>query len=199
MTNNDSAPSVPSPDKREVATFVMRLLGFAVTLAVIGTFFLPWLRLDGAAEARSGVALPTIAATPMVEYLFAVAPAQAGVLVGCPVVMFVFAVRVALAYARRRTAVASTVIVLAAALALVYGTRAIADSHDPIQSGLVGVISLSVVLLVHQLLIKLSRRLLESRRFPALYRGLTTVTGTGRYRWRDARSMPDVPRATGRN
>ena len=102
VTNNDSAPSVPSPDKREVATFVMRLLGFAVTLAVIGTFFLPWLRLDGAAEARSGVALPTIAATPMVEYLFAVAPAQAGVLVGCPVVMFVFAVRVALAYAGLR-------------------------------------------------------------------------------------------------
>ena len=165
----------------EITTFAVRLAAFAVALAVIGTLFLPWAELDGA-DGRTGAALPVLAFTPMGEYLFAVAPVQTGVLIGCPVAVALFATVVASAYARRRTAIRATVIVLVAANAIVYGTGDIVVSTG---SGLSLVIVLSAALLVHQLLIKLRTKLFKDRRLPSLYRGLSVLTGSGRYRWRE--------------
>lgn len=175
-----------NPGKQEILTFVVRLVGFAVSVAIIVAFFLPWLRIDGIAESRSGVALPVLVTSPVVEYLFGVAPVQTVVLIASPVVMLVFAFRVSLSYAKRKTAVASTAIVIALAFSVVYGTQGLVASRDSIQAGLVVVIALSIVLLVHQLLIKLRGRLLKAQKFPAIYRGLGIATGAGRYRWRDS-------------
>ena len=157
------------------------MAAFAVALAVIGALFLPWVELDGG-DGRTGVALPVLTFSPMGDYLLAVAPIQTGVLIGCPVVAVLFAVIVASAYARRRTAIRATVIVLVAANVIVYGTGDIVVSTG---SGLSLVIVLSAALLVHQLLIKLRTKLFKDRRLPSLYRGLSVLTGSGQYRWRE--------------
>jgi hypothetical protein len=176
----------PHQDWREIVTVAMRLVAFGVTLAVICAFSLPWVRLDGMQEVYSGVALPVLAISPVVEYLFAVAPVQTGVLIGCPVVIILFAVIVAGAYAQRRTAIWATVIVLASAIAIIYGTQDLVDSSGPgKQVGLSTVVVLSAVLLAHQLLIKLRTKLLQDGRLPSIYRSLSIITGTGYYRWRE--------------
>ena len=168
--------------KRETATAAMRLVAFVVTLGVIGAFFLPWVRLDGMSDVHSGAALPILVISPMVEYLFAVAPVQTGVLIGCPVIMVLFAINVAAAYARRRTAIPATGVVLVAVNAIIYGTG---DLVDEVYFGLSTIVGLSVALLVHQLLIKLQTKLLKERKVPSVYRSLSIVTGSGHYRWKE--------------
>ena len=165
----------------EITTFAVRLAAFTVTLAIIGALFLPWVELDGAGG-HTGAALPVLAFTPMGEYFFAVAPVQAGVVIGAPVVVVLFAIIVAYAYAKRRTAIWATVIVLVAANVVVYSTGDIVMSTG---FGLVLVVGLSAALLAHQLLIKLRTKLFEDRRLPSFWRGLSVLTGSGRYRWRE--------------
>lgn len=177
-------------DWREFSTFSMRLAYFAVTLVVIGAFFLPWIRLDGENQARSGAELTTLIVSPTFDYLSAVSPIQTGVLIGCPTLAILAAIMVMTKYARRKTAIFSTVVVLASAIAIIYATPELTTSEEPrVYSGLSLVIVLSVVLLLHQSLIKLRTKLLSNRRFPIMYRVLSIVTGSGLYRWNEGKTV----------
>ena len=169
---------------REGATFAVRLLAFVVTLAIIGAFFLPWVKLDGVQEIYSGAELTALAVSPMRDYIYQVAPIQTAVLIGCPPVMMLFATVVAVKYARRRTALLATAVVLACAVAIIYGARElVADSEPNAYLGLSLIVVLTAVLLVHQGLIKVRTKLWKTRKAPVLYRALSVVTGSGRYRW----------------
>lgn len=174
---------------REGATFAIRLLGFVVTLVVIGAFFLPWLKLDGATKIYSGAELTALVVSPMRDYIYAVAPIQTAVLIGCPAAIVLFATIVAAQYARRRTALFATAAVLACAIAIIYGTRdLVVGSELNDYRGLLLIVVLTVALLTQQLLIKLRTQLRQKRKLPALYRALSVATGSGHYRWseRDA-------------
>ena len=167
------------PERREIATIAVRLTAFVVTLAVIGALFLPWVTLDGV-DGHIGAELPVLAFTPLGKYFFAVAPVQTSLLIVCPVIVGLFAVIVAFAYAQRRTMIWATVILLVATNLVLYGTGDIVVSTG---FGLVLIVVLSALLLVHQLLIKLRGQLFKRRIMSVLYRGLSVVTGSGRYRW----------------
>lgn len=171
--------SRPEPQPRlEAVTFAVRLLAFALSLAIIGAFFLPWVRLDGSREIYSGTQLAALLVSPLRDYIFAVAPMQTYVLLGGPVAMLLFAAIVVSKYAQRRTAILSTVAVLAAAIAVGYGTLDLVAGWS---WGLALIVALSVVLLLHQLLIKSRSKL---RRSSSLYTILSVATGSGRYRWK---------------
>ena len=168
---------------RETVTFLSRLVAFAVTLVIIGAFFLPWVRLDGALQAQSGAELTATIVSPTIKYLFAVSPVQTVALIVCPVVTILFALRIVVKYARRKTAPFATLVVLAASIAIIYAASDLVASSAHI--GLSLVVVLSVVLLVHQVLIKLRSILWEHRRLPSAYRVLSIVTGSGTYRWNE--------------
>lgn len=174
---------------RESATFAIRLLGFAVTLVVIGAFFLPWLKLDGATKIYSGAELAALVVSPMRDYIYAVAPIQTAVLIGCPAAMMLFAAIVATRYARRRTALFATAAVLACAIAIIYGTRdLVVGSESNAYWGLWLIVVLTAALLAQQALIKLRTKLRQKQKLRVLHQALSVATGSGHYRWseRDA-------------
>ena len=167
----------------------MRLVAFAATLVMIGAFFLPWLRLDGAADARSGAELMTLVISPTVNYLFEVSPVQSGMLIGCPTLIILAAIIVMAKYGRRKTAPLATSAIFASSIAIIYATPDLTANDDPsVYIGLSLVVVLSGVLLLHQALIKLSTRLYRRRRLPTVYRALSIMTGSGSYRWRESRA-----------
>ena len=173
-----------SQDRREFATFLVRLAAFAATLLLTAAFFLPWVRLDGATEAHSGAELLAIVVSPTLTYLFAVSPVQAGVLIGCPAAVIAFAIHVVTKYAQRKTAPFATAAVLASSISVMYAaTDLIAVTGPRIYFGLLLVVVLSGVLLIHQALIKLRMRLLRNRKLPTVHRALSIATGSGPYRW----------------
>lgn len=171
-----------SRSQYEAATLAARLLTFTLSLAIIGAFFLPWVRLDGTREIYNGAQLAALMVSPLREYILAVAPIQTYVLLGGPLAMLLFAAIVASRYARRKTAILPTAAVLASAAAISYGTTdLVADGSFGASRGLTLIAALSVVLLLQQLLIK-SRS--KFRRSSSLYKVISVATGSGRYRWR---------------
>ena len=162
----------------------MRLVAFAATLVIIGAFFLPWVRLDGTTDSRSGAELMTLVISPTVDYLFEVSPVQSGVLIGCPTLIILAAIIVMANYGRRKTAILATSAILASSMALMYATLDLTANDEPrVYMGLSVVVVLSGVLLLHQVLIKLSTKLYLRRRLPIVYRALSILTGSGYYRW----------------
>ena len=176
--------SLPSLDLRELATFIMRLVAFAATLAIMGAFFLPWARLDGMSEASSGAELVALVASPTIDYLFAVSTLQASVLVGGPALLIVSASVVMAKYARRKTAPFATCLVFASSVSVIYGAPDLTASNEVgAYVGLSLIVALSAILLVHQALIKLGGNLLRRRRLTTVYRAISVLTGSGPYRW----------------
>ena len=178
--------SLPWPSLRELATFTMRLVAFAATLAIMGAFFLPWKRLDGMSEASSGAELVALVVSPTVNYLFAVSTLQAVVLVGCPALLILSATMVMAKYARRKTAPFATCLVFASSVSVIYGAPDLTASNEVgAYVGLLLTVVLSAVLLIHQALIKLRENLYHRRRLPTVYQALSVLSGSGHYRWRE--------------
>ena len=176
--------SLPSLNLRELATFIMRLVAFAATLAIMGAFFLPWARLDGMSEASSGAELVALVASPTIDYLFAVSTLQASVLVGGPALLIVSASVVMAKYARRKTAPFATCLVFASSVSIIYGAPDLTASNEAgAYFGLSLIVALSAVLLIHQAAIKLRGTLLRRSRLPTVYRATSVLTGSGPYRW----------------
>ena len=172
---------------RELATLIMRLVAFAVTLVMLGAFFLPWLRLDGTTDSRSGAELITLVISPTVDYLFEVSIVQSGVLIGCPTLIILAAIIVMAKYGRRKTAILATSAILASSIAIIYATPDLTTNDEPrVYMGLSVVVVLSGVLLLHQVLIKLGTKLYRRRRLPIVYGALSVLTGSGYYRWSDS-------------
>ena len=120
-----------SQNPRDLATFAMHLVAFAATLAIMVAFFLPWVRLDGMSQASSGAELVAIVVSPTVNYFLAVSTLQAGVLLGCPVLLIVSAIVVMAKYGRRETAPLATCVVFASSLSIVYGAPDLTASDGP--------------------------------------------------------------------
>lgn len=176
--------SLPQLNLRELATFVMRLVAFAATLAIMGAFFLPWARLDGMSEASSGSELMALVVSPTVNYLFAVSTLQASVLVGGPALLAVSASVVMVKYARRKTAPFATCLVFASSVSVIYGAPDLTASGGMgTHVGSTLIVALAACLLIHQALIKLRGHLLRRSRLPTVYQALSVLTGSGFYRW----------------
>ena len=179
-----------SQNLRELATFVMRLVAFAATLAIIGAFFLPWVRLDGMSQASTGAELIAFVVSPTVNYLFAVSALQAGVLLGCPALLIASALVVMAKYGRRKTAPLATCVVFASSISIIYGAADLTASDGPgAYAGLSLIVVLSAALLIHQALIKLRGKLYHGRRLPTVYQALSVLTGSGYYRWNEGRLL----------
>lgn len=162
----------------------MRLLFFAAALGVIGTYFLPWLKLDGPAGAYSGAELIALAVSPQWQYFNSVNPLQAVVLVGAPLAMLLFAIIVISKYVRRKRTPFATVMMLAAGLALIFGTGELVDGRLTPFAGLLLAMLLAAILLLHQGLISAQIELWERRKFQSIYRALGVITGAGARPWR---------------
>ncbi len=176
--------SSPQINLCEFATFAMRLVAFAATLAIMGAFFLPWVRLDGMSEASSGAELVALAVSPTANYLFAVSTIQAVVLLGCPALLILSATMVMAKYARRKTAPFTTCLVFASSVSVIYGAPDLTASNEVgAYWGLSLTVALSTVLLIHQALIKIRGNLFRRRRLPIVFQVLSVLTGSGHYRW----------------
>lgn len=169
-------------------TLAMRLLFFAAALAVIGAFFLPWLKLDGPGGAYSGAELIVLAVSPQWQYFNSVNPLQAVVLVGAPLAMLGFAIVVISKYVRRMRTPLATLLVLASGIALIFGTGELVDGRLTPFAGLLLAMLLAAVLLLHQGLISAQTELWERQRFPSIYRVLGVITGAGVRPWRNSQS-----------
>ena len=166
--------SLLSQNLREFATFAMRLIAFAATVAIMGAFFLPWTRLDGMSQASSGAELVALVVSPTVSYLFTVSTLQASVLVGGPALLIVSASVVMAKYARRKTSPFATCLVFASSVSVIYGAPDLTASNEiGAYVGLSLIVALSAALLIHQALIKLRGNLYA----------LSVLTGSGFYRW----------------
>ena len=163
-----------------LVTVAMRLLSFSVALAVTGTFFLPWLKLDGLSEVYSGADLMVLSISPWRDYFFSVNPLETGLLIGTPMAMLLFTIIAISKYVQGKPTPIATTIVLASALALIFGTKELVASDIPPYPGLLLATVLAAILFLHQALILLQAKLWQKRKFPVIYRALGVVTGQGR-------------------
>ena len=160
----------------------MRVLFFTAALGLMGTFFLPWLKLDGLSGVDSGATLMALVASPWAAYFFSVEPQQALVLMGAPVAMMAFTIFMLSRYARGKAAPFTTFMVLASALALLLGARGLIAGNLMPYLGLQLAIALSVLLLTHQLAMLAQSKIYQRKKFPKAYRVLSIATG--RRPWR---------------
>lgn len=171
---------------RETVTLGVRVMFFVLALGILAGFWLPWMRIDGFREDSTGIQLMVLVATPSWGYLMMVAPVSAVCLIGGPVGILAFGLRVVVQYVRRRTAIISTTAVLVIAGGLphvVSGFLPHGEAHY--QWGLQLIIAIACLLLAQQLLIRFTAKLRTMRKAHVLYRTLAVATGSGRYRWSD--------------
>ncbi len=168
---------------QDYMTLGVRITTFALSLSLLGAFLLPWVSLDGLGTYR-GTDLLGVFTSPYVKYLYTASPMSAWFVLGCPVGIALFSIFVAWQYARRRTAIISTLVVLALSIALPYGASGLLAQGTPsFRTGLAWIVAAAVLLLIQQILIKVSTKLRTKRKFPATYRALAVVTGSGYSRW----------------
>ena len=131
-------------------------------------------------EASSGMELLALPISPTFDYLYSVSDWQTGILLGCPAAMLLMSIIVVTKYRRRRAAGLYIGGILVMSVLVILGTRDVTASGEGAYFGLLITMVVSSVLLLHQLLLKLSRRTYGK------YRWLPVITGQGFYRWRDS-------------
>lgn len=166
-----------------IVTLIIRLSFFVAALALVGTYFLPWARLDGMVESQSGAEITSIAVTPTAQYLIAVNTVQTVLLVGCPIIAVLLSLLTLSNYARGEIYLFPIVVVLVVSIVFrIFTSDLIASDAGALGLGNLLCIVLSVGLLSHHLIIKLHTRLYVNRKFPSLFRKLYFLTGSGYYR-----------------
>lgn len=165
---------------RELITLIMRLVAFAATLIPLVVMALPWVTLDGTREAVSGVGAVALLLPPMSEYLYAVSPVQAAILTVGPIMVSLLAIITSYNYWRRRSIYWAPPAMLIVSAAIAYGATDLITTAEP---GLVIVMAISVLLILHQIAIRVQVNLRRKAKMPQLYRGLAVITGMGHYRW----------------
>ena len=173
---------------REYMTLSVRVTTFALAVGILGAFWFPWISVDGMDNASRGIDLLAMLASPQAKYLTAASPISAGFLLVCPIGVMALGIWVSSRYVRRRAAIPATAALLALAAGLPYGASGLLEHGDPVfRTGLAWIVATAAVLLVQQVLIKVSTRLRTRQKFPSLYRTLAVFTGSGFYRWRESR------------
>ena len=175
-----------TPDRRQYVTLGIRVTTFVLAMGILGAFWLPWVSIDGFEETSRGVDLLALMASPQVRYLTAASPLSAAFLIVGPLGVFVFAVFVGMRYVQRRTTIPATSVLLAFAVTLPFGASGLLAQGEPgFHAGLVWIVASTAVLLLQQVLIKVSTNLQSKRKFPQIYRALAVFTGSAIYRWRE--------------
>lgn len=171
---------------REYTTLSVRVTTLVLALSILGAFLFPWVSVDGMERASRGVDLFAVLASPTLQYLYAAAPIEATVLLGSPILIMAFGIRVAVQYVRRMTAILATAAVLVLAAGLPYGASGLLADGDPVfRFGLAWIVASAAVLLVQQVLIKITTMLRTKQKWRPIYRTLAIITGSGFYRWRE--------------
>ncbi len=160
----------------EIGTSVARLFWLAVALAVMGAWFLPWIRLDGESQGSSGAGLVVIVVSPAVEYLFEVSQLQTAILIGGSA-LFIVSATMMMKYVRWTTAPVATCLALGSSLGVVYGAP---DLTTKSEFGVLLTVVLASVLITHHVLIQVQRTLYRLHKLPMVYQSLAVLTGTGR-------------------
>ena len=165
---------------RELITLIMRITAFVATLIPLAAMALPWVVLDGTGEAVTGVGAIALLVPPMSEYLYAVSPLQASLLMIGPILVPFLAIIISYNYRRRRSIYWAPPVMLAVSVAIAYGTTDLVAAAEP---GLVIVMVVSTALTLHQVAIRVQVVLRRKMKMPAIYRALAVITGMGHYRW----------------
>ena len=168
------------PRSRELITLIMRLAAFVATLIPLAALALPWVTLDGTEETVSGVGAVALLVPPMSEYLYTVSPLQATLLTVGPILVALLAIITGYNYRRRRSIYWVPPAMLMVTGAIAFGTADLITAAGP---GLVIVMSVSVLLILHQAAIRVQVVLRRKTKMPAVYRALAVATGMGHYRW----------------
>ncbi len=166
-----------------IATVAVRQLTILMALGLLASFWLPWVHLDGQQTPSTGIGLVATLGAPSWDYMMSVSLASAGALIGGPVVIGLFGIIVLARYARRRTAIFSTVVLAGVSIGLPFGASGLLAYSMP--ASLIGlrlIAGLAVLLLLHQVLIKVYFQLHSKHKFQRLQQALATATGIARER-----------------
>ena len=164
----------------EVATFVMRLVFFVVTIVPLGAFLMPWVTLDGTGETHTGISTVALLASPVNTYLYEVAPLQAATLIIGSALIALLAMLISYRYHQRKSIYWAPPAMLAITIAVVYGTTELVNATH---GGLVTIMVVAVLLILHQTTIRVQVAMRRKQKLPAVYRNLAIATGIGHYRW----------------
>lgn len=169
-------------NNREIATLVIRLTFFALTLVPLAALLMPWVTLDGTGETHSGIATLALAASSFSIYLYDVDPLQAATLTMGPAIIVVLAMVVSYYYHRRKSIYWAPPMMLGISIFVAWGTTDLVISTH---AGLITVMGASALLVLHQILIRVQVAMQRRRMMPNVYRTLAVATGIGYYRWRE--------------
>lgn len=170
------------PKSIQTATFAVRLLTFLIALGMFGTFFLPWLHLDGHDTPSSGAQLITTILSPEYSYLTAVSRLHAWAVVGCPVIIFVAVAVVAVKKHQREPSPVAECIIIALSGVLAYFPSALtAEYAERFSSGLFALIVIAVVLFAQDLLTFIRDRAKLEQRAPGVDNLIGVISASGRY------------------
>ena len=165
---------------QQAVTLIVRLFAFIVTLVSLLALLLPWIMLDGTREILSGVGAIALLASPMREYLYQVDPVQAAILTIGPVLIALLAIITSNYYYRRKSIFWAPLAMLATAMAIIYIVN---DLVNAIYEGLIIIIAVSILLILHQTMIRVQVAMRHKRKLPKISNFLSVATGIGYYRW----------------
>ncbi len=168
---------------QQIATLVVRLSAFAVTLVPLLALLLPWVMLDGNRDILSGVGLVALLASPMREYLYQVDLLQAAILTIGPILVALLVIITSHSYYRRKSIFWAPLMMLAIAMAIAFIAG---DLINTIYEGLVLVIAVAILLILHQVAIRFQVFLSNKRRLRRVSNILAIATGIGYYRWSES-------------
>ena len=155
---------------------------FVAALALLGTFLLPWLLLDGFEEVRSGIEILTLLATPWANYLYSISAPQTWVLIGAPVALLAASIQLINKYSKHKQTPCAAALALAAVLVLMFGASELIASPVRLYLGLRLALVLTLFLTVHQLALLVQGWLWREKKAPRVYRALSAFCG--REAWR---------------
>ena len=165
---------------REIATFVVRLAFFALTIVPLAAFLMPWATLDGTGETHTGISIVALLVSPINTYLYEVNLLQAATLTIGSVLIGLLAMVISYSYHWRKSIYWGPPAMLAIAIAVAHGTP---DMVNATHVGLVTVMAVAVLLILHQTTIRIQVALRRKQKLPTVYRSLAIATGIGHYRW----------------
>ena len=163
----------------EIATLVVRLVFFVVTIVPLGAFLMPWVTLDGTGETRTGIETVALLASPVGTYLYEVNLVQAVTLTIGTALIALLAMLTAYNYHRRKSIYWAPLAMLMLAIAIVYGTGELATATH---TGLSVVMAITVLLILHQTLIRIQVAMRRRGKLPKVRRALAIAAGIGRRR-----------------
>ena len=135
-----------------IATAAIRVLWFTLSISPFAALFLPWITLDGTGETLTGILSIALLTSSVRDYLFGVNPVQSVMLTLGPVLIVLLTIIVGRRYGKRRSVYWAPPLMLALALCIVYLTE---DLISATHEGLDAVLVISILLVLHQLAIRI--------------------------------------------